>query len=418
MTLFNNLTKAKGHCGIYQPSRWLGPLAILGPGLVVMLADTDAGSIVTAAQSGAEWRYHLLLVQLILIPILFIAQELTVRLGVHTKKGHAQLIKENFGRFFAWISVTTLLISCAGAMVTELTGIDGVGQLFGISPIISVGIAVLFLVAIVLTGSYRSIERIAVVLGLFELVFFVVMIAAKPNLHELARGTISIPWRSHDYWYLISANIGAVIMPWMIFYQQSAVVDKGLGKQHIKGARWDTALGAIITQLVMAAVLITTAATIGKYHPGQSLDSVQDISHGLTPFLGHSIGVLVFSLGMIGASMVAAIVVSLTAAWTLGEITGYKHSLCDQPKQAPWFYIVYIFIVIGGAAVVLFNRNLVGLNVAVEVMNALLLPIVLGFLFLLARKVLPPAVRLRGKYAVVVFVILLITAAFGVFGIF
>lgn len=408
--------KSQGACGAFRPSRIWWPLAIIGPGIVVMLADTDVGSIVTAAQSGAEWGYKLLLIQFILMPVLFIAQELTVRLGATTHCGHAHLIKQHFGRVCAWISVATLLMSCAGAMVTEFSGIAGVGDLFGISPMISVSIAGLFLLLIVFTGSYRSVERIAVILGLFELVFFVVVVAAQPDLHNLLHDAVRMPLQHSHYLYLMAANIGAVIMPWMIFYQQSAVVDKGLRPEHIKAARWDTAIGAVVTQLIMAAVLVTIAATIGKTNPGQSLNTVQEISAGITQFLGHAYGVLIFSLGMIGAAMVAAIVVSLTAAWTLGEVAGYQHSLCSRPSQAPWFYIVYTLVILLGAVIVVLDVHLVRLNVAVEVMNALLLPVVLGFLFLLARKALPEKYRLKGKYAWVVFLVLAITTTLGLIG--
>ena len=388
----------------------------VGPGLVVMLADTDAGSIITAAQSGAEWGYKLLLAQLILIPILYIAQELTVRLGTTTGMGHGELIKHHFGKYWAWLSVTTLMISCLGAIASEFSGIAGVGELFGISPYLSVGLAVLFLGAIVYSGTYRSVERIAIVIGLFELVFFVVAYKAHPNWHDIQTHFLQIPWHNHDYLFLLAANIGAVIMPWMIFYQQSAIVDKGLHREALPFSRWDTLIGAILTQCVMAAVLVATAATIGKTNPGASLNTVQEISRELTPYLGHHIGVVLFAFGMTGASMVAAIVVSLTAAWSLGEVTGYKRSLSCDPKRAPWFYVVYTVIILVGAGFVLSGVNLIKLNIGVEVMNAFLLPIVLGFLFLLATKALPEGYRLTGKYAWAVGIILFVTAGFGVMG--
>lgn len=390
--------------------------SILGPGLVVMLADTDAGSLITAAQSGAMWGYKLLLLQFILMPILFIAQELTVRLGIVTGMGHGELIKKHFGTAWAWLSVTTLIVSCIGAIVSEFSGLASVGMLFGISPHIVVILAIVFLAVMAWTGSYLSVERIAIAIGLFQLVFFVVAFMAKPSLHEMWQGIKSMPMHSSEYLYLMAANIGAVIMPWMIFYQQSAVVDKGLKKEDLKPARWDTAIGAVITQLVMAAMLVAAAATIGKTNPNAPLNSVQQISNALIPFLGPVAGKILFALGMIGASMVAAIVVSLTAAWGLGEVTGYKRSLSHKPKQAPMFYGIYTLILLIGGMVVLSGMNLVALNVGVEVMNALLLPIVLGFLFLLARKTLPEKYKLKGTYAWIVFVILAISAVFGVYG--
>ncbi len=391
-------------------------LLIAGPGLVVMLADTDAGSIITAAQSGAVWGYKLLLLQFILMPILYIAQELTVRLGIVTRMGHGELIKKHFGKVCAWISISTLLITCIGAIISEFSGIAGVGLLFGVPSWISVVLAASFLAFIVLTGTYRSVERVAICLGLFELIFFFVAYKAHPNLHEMLAGLAHMPITNPDYLYLTAANIGAVIMPWMIFYQQSAVIDKGLTIEHLKATRLDTAIGAVIAQLVMAAILVSTAATIGKSNPGVSLNTVHQISEALTPFIGEIGGKVCFAMGMLGASLVAAIVVSLTAAWGLGEVTGYKRSLTHHPKHAPWFYIVYLIVLICGVGFVLSGINLVKLNVGIEVMNAVLLPIVLGFLFLLAYKVLPQQYRLKGPYACFVFIILLITSLFGLIG--
>lgn len=390
--------------------------AVLGPGLVVMLADTDAGSLIVSAQSGAQWGYKLLLLQLILIPILFIAQELTVRLGLVTGMGHGELIKNRFGKVWAWISVSTLVLSCIGAILTELSGLAGAGNLFGVPTWETMVLVVSFLTITAWTGSYLSVERIAILLGLFELVFLWVAWDAHPSRQEMLHGLLSVPITNSQYLYLAASNIGAVIMPWMIFYQQSAVLDKGLTTKHLKPARWDTAIGAVITQLVMIAVLVTTAATIGKTNPGAPLDTVHQISDALIPSLGITAGKILFALGISGAALVATIVVSLTAAWGLGEVLGFRRSLQDHPKDAPWFYGIYTAVLILGGALVASDKfNLVNLSVAVNVMNALLLPIVLGFLYLLAVKTLPEKYKLSGKYALTIGIILFITAAFGVF---
>jgi NRAMP (natural resistance-associated macrophage protein)-like metal ion transporter len=389
-------------------------LAVAGPGLVVMLADTDAGSIITAAQSGAVWGYKLLILQFILIPILYIAQELTVRLGLSTGMGHGELIKKHFGSFWAWISVSTLLVCCIGALITELSGLVGVGSLFGIPGYLTMIVVVSFLIVIAWTGNYLSVERIALLLGAFELVFLYVAWKAHPDLKSIVDSFVSLPLHDKSYLYLAAANIGAVIMPWMIFYQQSAVLDKKLDMKVIKMARWDTAIGAVVTQLIMAAVLIAAAATLYTAHANTSLESVADISHALTPFLGETTGRLLFAAGMMGAALVASIVVSLTAAWGLGEVLGYRRSLQDHPREAPWFYGMYTAVLIIGGIIVSTPINLVKLSVAVEVMNALLLPIVLGFLFILAVKALPEEHRLKGWYAYFVGTILSITAVFGV----
>lgn len=388
-------------------------LAVLGPGLVVMLADTDAGSVIIAAQSGAQWGYKLLSLQLILIPILYIAQELTVRLGLVTGMGHGELIKAKFGSFWAWVSISTLVISCIGAIITEFSGLAGVGALFGVAAWKVMILAVAFLATMAWTGSYQSVERIALLIGAFELAFVWVAIAAHPSLKDMMQEMVDIPIRNKDYLYLAAGNVGAVIMPWMIFYQQSAVLDKGLTVKHIPAARFDTALGALVTQTIMISILIFTAATLGRAHPGIPLNTVSEISNAITPSLGEVAGRIFFALGMMGAALVASIVVSLTAAWGLGEITGYKRSLEHKPSEAPWFYCVYTLTLIIGAAIVLSGFNLVNLSIGVEVMNALLLPIVLGFLYILARKALPEKYKLKGTYNVLVFTTLLITAGFG-----
>ena len=390
--------------------------AIFGPGLVVMLADTDVGSIITAAQSGAQWGYRLLLLQVVLMPILFMVQEMTVRLGLHTGRGHGELIADTFGRFWAWVSVAGLAVAVFGALITELSGVAGIGELYGVPRGLSLGLATVALLAVVLTGSYRRVERIAIALGLFELAFFAVAWMAQPGLAEMAQGAVTIPYANKEYVYLAAANIGAVIMPWMVFYQQSAIADKGLDPSHLRAARWDTAIGAVITQLVMAAVLVATAATIGKANPEASLTTVGELSEALTPYLGGGLGRAVFSAGVLGAGMVAAVVATLALAWGVGEVTGYQRSLNLRPPQARAFYGLYAAAVAGCAALVWVWPNLVSLNVGVQIMNALLLPLVLGFLIALSVKALPPAVRLRGWYRWVVTVVVGLTTALGVFG--
>jgi Mn2+/Fe2+ NRAMP family transporter len=393
---------------------WRHFAAVAGPGLVVMLADTDAGSIITAAQSGAEWGYGLLLLQLVLVPILFMVQELTVRLGIVTRKGHAELISDQFGRGWAWLSVATLVISCIGALLSELSGLAGVGLLMGVPAPVTMTLVVAALILMAYRGSYLSVERIAIAVGLFELVFLAVAWRAQPGLVDLASGAIDITWGDPKYLYLVAANIGAVIMPWMVFYQQSSVVEKKLTIEDQPAARLDTAFGAVLTQVIMAAVLIATAATLSGRTGSGALDTVQQIAEAITPFLGNVTGKLLFGLGLSGSALVATIVVTLTAARTLSEVLGAKHSLEHEPQEAPWFYGFYTVTLVAGALLIVSGVNLVSLSVGVQVMNALLLPIVLGFLYLLARR-LPEPHRLSGVYAVIVALVIATSVLFGVY---
>ncbi len=378
--------------------RLVAYFAVLGPGQIVMMADTDVGSVITAAQSGARWGYALLPLQFLLIPVLFVVQELTVRLGIFTGKGHGELIRERYGAGWGWVSVGGLVASIVGAMVSEFSGIAGVGELLGVPRATSLSLAVGFLLMVVWAGSYRRVERIALGLGFFEMAFLWVALEAHPQAGSLAQALVGSPWRDAGFRYLVAANIGAVIMPWMIFFQQSAVVDKRLQSQHLCAARWDTALGSVVTQLVMAAILVTTAATIGSQHGARSLGTVGQIAQALIPYLGPETGRLVFGLGTLGAAFVAIIVTSLAAAWGIGEMTGYRHSLESRPGEAPWFYGVYAMAVVGSAVLVARAPNLIALNLGIEIMNALLLPLVLGFLVLLAARVLPEKHRLRGAH--------------------
>jgi Mn2+/Fe2+ NRAMP family transporter len=379
--------------------RWwlsLGFLAVWGPGLVVMLADTDAGSLITASQSGAQWGYRMILPQVILMPILYVVQEITVRLGIVTGSGHGALIRQRFGRGWAMLSAGTLFASAIGALLTEFAGIAGVGELFGLSPSVTVPAAVVFLVGLAMTGSYRRVERVGIAVGLAELAFFAAVVMSHPRAGAVAHGLASLPLGSSSYLLLLAANVGAVIMPWMIFYQQGAVIDKKLSASVIRQARQDTAVGSVLTQLIMIAVVVAVAATIGR-HSDAALNTVGQIAGALTPHLGHFGGTVLFGLGMLGAALVAAIVSSVAGAWGLAEVFGWEHTLNERPnRHNAKFYVTYALAHILGAILVLASVNLVRLSIDVMVMNAMLLPIVLGFLLALEGRVLPPHWRMRG----------------------
>ena len=395
--------------------RFLLMLSAMGPGIVVMLADTDAGSIITAAQTGAQWGYKLIGLMLILIPILYIVQELTTRIGIVTKKGHGELIEETFGKGWAWLSVCTLFVSTIGALITEFSGIMGVGLLFGVSKWITVPLAVAALILLSVTGKYKVVERVAIVVGAFELVFIPAMIFAKPDYTSVMMSLVgSQPLNSSAYWLMISANVGAVIMPWMVFYQQGAVVDKGLTEKNLKASRIDTIFGSIITQLICCVVIIAVAATIGMKDPNASLNTVQQISQALTPFLGEATGKILFAVGLTGAALVAAIVVTLASSWGFGEIFKKPSSLNCKWSEAPAFYIFYSTLLIKAGIIVLSGIPLVPLTLGVEILNTVLLPIVLGFLIALAWKVLPKKHALHLWEKIILIIIYIVITVLGV----
>ena len=388
--------------------------ATLGPGLVVMLADSDAGSLITAAKSGAVWGYAMVLPQILLIPVLYAVQEITVRLGVATGEGHGALIRRHFGPAVALLSSLTLFLSATGALLSEFAAVAGVGEIFGVSRWVTVPLATAFLVGIAMTGSYKRAERIGIALGMAELAFIPAMLMAHPGLSSLARGLASAPITNHSYLLLLTANIGAVIMPWMIFYQQGAVVDRGLREADLGRERRDTAIGAVLTQLVTIATVILFAATVGRLGFGDRLDTVGRMSAALQPFLGDLGAKALLGLAMLGAALVAALVASLAAAWGLSEVFGWRHSLNERPDRATAkFYTVYWLAHILGAVVVLSGISLVQAVVEVEVMNALLLPVVLGLLLLLEARALPARLRIHGLHRALVLGVSLLVMAFG-----
>lgn len=373
-------------------------IAVWGPGLLVMLADTDVGNVVTAAQSGAQWGYRLLPLIVLLIPLLYMVQELTVRLGIFTGMGHGELIKAQFGPRWAWLSVGGLALATIGSLVAEFTGVAGVGEIYGLPRRLTLSIAVVALLAVVLTGSYRRIEKTALIIGLFELAFFAVAWVAHPDMQIIAQHVVDIPFGNREFMYLAAALVGSVFNPWMIFYQQSALADKKLKPEHYQAARWDTAMGAVLTQLLTAAVLVAVAATLGSHGAQVTLQNVGDISDALAPILGGQAARGVFSAGVLGAAMVAAIVSSQAMAWGFGEVAGFRRSLEFRPLQAPWFYGIYIVCIVGSALLVGLVPNLVWLNIATQVANAFMLPAVIGVLIALSIKALPQEHRLRGWY--------------------
>ncbi|MGA3353017.1 MAG: divalent metal cation transporter [Acidimicrobiales bacterium] len=396
--------------------RWLlaGILAVWGPGLVVMLADTDAGSLITAAQSGSEWGYRMVLPEIVLIPILYVVQEMTVRLGILTKMGHGALIRQTFGRGWALLAGVPLFASGVGALFTEYAGVAGVGELFGVPRTLTVPVAAAFLIGVSMTGSYRRAERIGIALGLAELVFFPAVLMAHPNLADIGRGLGHLPLQNNSYLFLLAANVGAVIMPWMIFYQQGAVLDKGLKPVNIPSERRDTAVGAALTQLIMIAVVLTFAATVGRSHPGVTLRTVTDMSSALRPFVGAIGAKVLLGTAVLGAALVAALVASLAGAWGIAEVFGWAHTLNERPdRNTAKFYLTYCLAHVLGAVIVLCSLNLVRLVIDVEVMNALCLPIVLGFLLVLEAKALPAERRMHGARRVLATGLCLVVIGFG-----
>lgn len=385
---------------------------VAGPGLIAMLADTDAGSVITVAQSGAQWGYRLLLPNLGLIPFMFIAQELALRLGLGTGRGAGELVMQRFGKVPAGLLLAVLAVSCSGALVTQLSGLAGAGQALGAPVWLTMTLTVGALILMVSTGSYRSVQRIALLVGLFELAFLIMAWRAAPGVAPIVRQATPLPLSNPDYLYLLAANLGTSIIPWTLLFQQSASIDRGLGPLQVRGARFETLVGVILCQTITSALLIAAAAKLGR---GQSLDTIAEIETAFTTTLGSVTGHLIFVVGLSGSALVATIVVCLTLSWTIGEVFGVQHSLEHHPREAPWFYGALTVMLAAGGAVVASGINLVRLSVAAGVLNALLLPVILGFLYRLARTSLPEPLRLKGAYAAIVALAFLLTGVVAIY---
>ena len=398
------------------PLRGLSAMAVVwGPGLLVMLADTDVGNIVTAAQSGTEWGYRLLPLPLLLIVPLYMIQELAVRLGLFTGQGFGALVRTHYGVFWGWAAGSALVLTALGSIVTELVGIAGVGEMYGVPRWLLLPLAASGLLLIVLSGRYRRVERIAVVIGLFELSFLVMAYTAHPHLADIGHDLTHHDYTESHSLYLSAALIGATFNPWMIFYQSSALAEKQIGPEHYTAARWDTAIGATLTQILTASVIIAAAATLGLHTAGAPITGVGEISEAMTPLLGGFTGRLVFGAGVVGAAVVAAIVCSLALAWGLAEAAGCGRGGNDTLRRR-WFLISYGTGVVGATVLVLLVPDLIWLTIAMQVINALLMPLVVGLLVVLAARHLPPTARLRGWYLYAVAGTVAVICATGLIG--
>lgn len=381
-----------------------------GPGLLVCLADTDAGCLMVAGQSGARWGYSLLLEQILLIPILFFAQDLTVRLGIFTKKGHAACIKEHFGTFWCWFTTTLLVFECIIAVISEMSGLASVAQLWGIDRTMGTIFACAIIFFIAIFCQYRQVEAIAVTLGLFELTFVLSMFLLHPSPSEVFTGMFTFHSDS-EYLMLVSTTLGAVIMPWMIYFQQSAVVARRLTtKNDLAEESAQTLFGSFLTQFIMIATMVAMAAAP---RASGDLKSVVGMQQALAPVLGDTSSTIIISGAFLGGSLCATFVVALAASWAICEAAEWddSFSLDRTPSEAPAFYTCFFAVVVLGAMVLLTGVNLFKLNMFIVLADGLLMPFAVGFLYMLAcSDLLPYDVRVKGFYKY------LLGALFGIAG--
>jgi Mn2+/Fe2+ NRAMP family transporter len=355
-------------------------LRALGPASIVMLADVDAASVLTAAKAGTDFGYAILLPLVVLIPVLYFVQEMTARLAIGTGLGHAELIRERYGFRWAGLAVGTMVLIDVLAYVAEFAGIVLGASLVGVSAIAAVAGALVFHSAMVLTRSYRRFERITIALSLALFAFVGLAFLAHPEPAAVLGGlSPAQPFGQPGYLQLVVATIGAVVMPWMLFYQQAATVNKGLGRGDLGGARAETFIGAITSELLMAAVVIAAAAAAASGGAVATSAGGLALPAGLA-ILASGWARILIAIGMVGAGLLAAVVISLSSAWAWAELFHWPHSLNLPVRAAPAFYLVYLVEVIPAAIVALVAQNLVNVVIDAMILNVVVLAIPLAFL--------------------------------------
>src|SRR5271167_1819479 len=376
-------------------SRAMALLAIMGPGLIVMVGDNDAGGVSTYAQAGQNYGTSLLWVLLLLIPVLIVNQEMVIRLGAVTGVGHARLIFERFGRFWGAFSVGDLFLLNFLTIVTEFIGVSLALGYFGVSKYLAVPIAAVALVAITSTGSFRSWERFMYVFIFANLLIIPLLILAHPSVGDVAKHSV-VPsiygGANSTAVLLIIAIVGTTVAPWQLFFQQSNIIDKRITPRWINYERGDTTIGAFVVVLGAGALIVITAfAFIGTPEFGQFTDAGA-VASELAHYLGSTAGTF-FAIVLLNASLIGAAAVTLATSYAFGDVFGAKHSLNRGPLDAKLFYASFALMVTAAAGIVLIPGAPLGLiTTAVQALAGVLLPSATVFLLLLCndREVLGP----------------------------
>ncbi|MGA3294213.1 MAG: divalent metal cation transporter [Candidatus Acidiferrales bacterium] len=362
---------------------------LIGPGVLVFLGENDAPSMLSYSATGARFGIGFFMPFIILTFLMgYIVQEMTVRLGAVTHRGHAELIFDRFGKFWGFFAMGDLVLGNFLTLVTEFIGVRAGLGFFGVRPVFAVGGALVIVVGVIATGRYWTWERITMGLAIFNGLFIPAAILAHPDWRATGHALLTwmpLPGGSrYEILVLILADIGATVTPWMLFFQQSAVVDKGMQPRDINAGRLDTFLGVLLaTVFAIAAVL----ATVPLFHHGIGAGDFQaaQFAQALEPWIGH-VGASLFALGIFEAGMVAAITISTSSAYAFGEVFQTGHSL-NRPLREAWpFYLTLLGSACAAAALVLIPRfPLEFVVLTVNVIAVLAMPPALAFLLLLVN---------------------------------
>ncbi|MGH8988023.1 MAG: Nramp family divalent metal transporter [Acidimicrobiales bacterium] len=373
-------------------------LAILGPGIIVMVGDNDAGGVATYAQAAQNYGLTLLWTLPLLVPVLVVNQEMVVRLGAVTGVGHARLINERFGKFWGAFSVGDLFILNFLTITTEFIGVNLALAYFGVSPYISVPIAAVALIAITATGSFRRWERFMFVFIVANFLVIPLAVFSHPHASAFFHGFF-VPGVHGGFTstsvLLVIAIVGTTVAPWQLFFQQSNIIDKRITTRLISYERADTVIGSIVTVFAASLIMAFVAAAFSG-HPlfGHFTDS-EAVAHGLSRYVGHAAGAL-FSIVLLNASLIGAASVTLATSYAFGDVFGARHSLHRSWREAKFFYASFTAMVVIAAGIVLLPGAPLGLiTTGVQALAGVLLPSATVFLLLLCndKEVLGPWVN-------------------------
>jgi Mn2+/Fe2+ NRAMP family transporter len=373
--------------GLRLPPRGMWKwLLILGPGLIATSAGNDAGGIATYSSAGAKYGYKLIWVMVVLTVGYAVVQEMCSRLGAATGRGLLDLVREKFGLGWTLFAIVIIVIANGGVTISEFIGVGAATELFGVSKFISVPLAALVLWYLVIFGSYARVEKIFLLMTLVFFAYPVAAILAKPDWHEVMRGTV-VPSVSfdRDYIFIVVGLLGTTMTPYIQVFQQSSIVERGASRRRYGPERLDAYFGSIFSNLMSVSMIIATAATL--YVAGQrDIESAADAAKALQPVAGSS-AMILFGVGLLGASLLAGGVLPLATSYAISEAFGIPKGVnLDYRRGRVFFGLFTAFIALGAAAALIPGVPIFPLLVGIQVLNGVLLPIILIFIMLLINE--------------------------------
>ena len=365
-------------------------LAVLGPGFITANVDNDSGGILTYSQAGAQYGYTLLWTIIPITIALIVVQEMCARMGVVTGKGLSDLIREEFGLRLTVVLMVLLVVVNYTNVVTEFIGIAGSMHLFHVTKFISVPFCAFLVWYMVVRGSYKSTEKIFIIASLVYISNIFAGVLSQPSWHDALWATVKLPqksvWSEKAYMYMAIGVVGTTIAPWMQFYLQSSIVEKGIRVKDYAASRLDVIVGSLFTDIVAWFIIVACAATLFVHGMG-AIQTAADAAEAMRPLAGDYAFIL-FAFGLFNASLFAASILPISTAYTVCEGLGVESGVDKRFKEAPFFYWLYTLLIVCGAATVLFLPDAQLINVAIlsQVLNGVLLPVVIILMLLLINR--------------------------------